>query len=94
MPRLVSYGPRSAAKHAGHSMAIIGLGLGIIHGIGGVIYDFATYGLNKGTLLGLGAVLGMHAYFGAIGAVTGGLGALVYNRIAVRFGGIQMRFGD
>ena len=94
MARLSHISPRSAAIHTGISAAVLGLIPGVLYAFGGAVFDMSMGGPNAGTLMAFGALIGMPLYFGVVSAIIGGLGAWIYNRVADRFGGIEMRFRE
>lgn len=106
MPVLRSIGVVSTVKMSTAVMAMVGLVAGVLYSFGGALFDalvtlgwvtpaesgtWSTPGLSWGTVLAFGALIGMPLIFAATGLVAGTAGAIIYNLVARKIGGIELR---
>lgn len=94
MAKLRRVGILFLAKLFAIVMAFFGFLAGVLYSFGGAVYDIATtQSVNAGTALAFLALLGMPVLFALAGFLAGAVGAPFYNRMAQRFGGIELNGG-
>lgn len=92
MVQVRNLGVLSFAKFQAVLMGFLGVLAGIAYSVGGAIIDLVTTGWNLGTALAFLALIGMPVIFAALGFAAGIVEAVLYNQVASRFGGMELRF--